>query len=180
MFFSKKLYFFILFILVKTNIILAQGELIDLYTYNPPNLSFSISIKVKKSKIKCEEVTDVIRIKHRVSIENSPKLQYLVDNNKINKYFSWNFEVITCKGERKIIPCSIDLTDNASEGIVDLPDLTFEAKEFKVIGNSVKNERSFEKERIIKDPNIAPVFISGINEVYPEDEIILTAQGVCN
>ena len=136
-----------------------------------------LTIKVKKSKIRCEDVTDFKLIRNKVSIENSPNLKYLVDNRKINNFFSWNFEIITCDGIRKIIPCSIDLRDNSSEGIVDLPELTFNAKEFKVIEKSVKNQINLEKERIPTNPNITPDFISGVDEAYPNEDLVLIARG---
>lgn len=176
MFLNKKAYFFLL-ILFTAHFAYSQGDLINLYTFRQPNSSSTITIKVKKSKIKCEDAGGIRKLKNKVSIENSATVESEIISGKLNKYFSWNLEVITCEGIRKIIPFSIDLGENSSEGIVDLPDLTFEAKEFKIVVNSVKNQRSFEKERIIRDPNIAPTHILAADEVFPYEDLILSAEG---
>lgn len=176
MFLYKKVHFF-LFILFTSHFAYSQSDLINLYTFHPSNSYCSIIIKIKKSKIKCEETGGNRKLKNKVSIENSPTVESDVQSGKINKYLSWNLEVITCEGIRKIIPFSIDLTENSAEGNVDLPDLTFEAKEFKILENSVKNQRSFEKERIVKDPNVAPTHIAGQNVAFPNEDLVLIAEG---
>jgi hypothetical protein len=65
----------------------------------------------------------------------------------------------------------------SNEGMNDLIDYTFEAKDFILIGSSVKNSPNLQKPVKLPDPNVAPSFISGPNEVYAGDLIELTAVG---
>ncbi len=175
--FKLRIIFLLTFIFtINSKGLLAQGDFTDLYTYKP-NSNCSVTIKVKKSKIRCEDATDVRRVNNKISIENSASLEGELNSGRIGRYLSWNFEIIKCNGERWLLPISIDLTNYSNEGLNDLIDYTFEAKDFILIGGSVKNSPSFQKPVKLPDPNIAPSFISGPNEVYAGDLIELTAIG---
>lgn len=175
--FKLRILLFISFIIIiNGNRIFAQGDFTDLYTFKP-NANCSVTLKVKKSKIRCEDATDVRRVNNKISIENSASLEGELNSGRIGRYLSWNFEIIKCNGERWLLPISIDLTNYSNEGLNDLIDYTFEAKDFVLIGSSVKNSPNTQKPIKLPDPNVAPSFISGPNEVYAGDLIELTAMG---
>ena len=179
MFSLQKINFFLLILLfffISTIELFAQGDFFDLYTFRP-NSNCSITIKVKKSKVKCEDATDIKRLNNKIQINNSVSLESEINSGRMNKYLSWKFEVTSCDGKRKIITRSIDLTSYSSEGDNDLADFSFEGKEFKIIETSVKNQFSNDKDQDIVDPNIAPISISGPKEAYAGDDLILTAEG---
>jgi hypothetical protein len=170
------LFTFFLILLFKASPIVAQEDFVELTTFRP-NANCSIIIKVKKSKVTCEEVNDTKRIRNKVRIVNSASLEVELKANRIGKYLSWEFETTNCAGEKFIIPVSIDLTHLAAEGDYDLFDQSFEAVDFKIVENSVKNAENNTKPRPKPIENIAPTSISGPREAYAGDEIELTAVG---
>lgn len=179
--YSKRRFFFyktlelIIFLVISPKLF-SQGNFDNLHTIYP-NSNCSITIKVKKSKVKCEEVSDSKRIKHKVSIENSASLEVELKQGRINNYLSWAFEVWTCEGEHKVIPVTVDLTNFANEGINDLIEQTFEAAEFRLIEGSVKNEQYNELPLISHSPNSPPISISGPSYAYVGNQITLVAEG---
>jgi len=170
------LFTFFLILLFKASPLVAQGDFVELTTFRP-NANCSIIIKVKKSKVTCEEVNDTKRIRNKVSIDNSASLEGELRAGRIGKYLSWEFETTNCAGEKFIIPVSIDLNNSATEGNNDLFDQSFEAVDFKIVENSVKNVENNTKPRPKPIENIAPNSISGPKEAYAGDEIELTAVG---
>jgi hypothetical protein len=154
----------------------AQSDFVELYTFRP-NTNCSITIKVKKSKVKCEDATDTKRLNNKIQINNSVPLESEINSGRMNKYLSWKFEVTSCDGKRKIITRSIDLTNYALDGDNDLADFSFEAKEFKIIETSVKNQPNYDKDIDVVDPNKAPTFINGPREAYAGDDLTLVAEG---
>ncbi|MHA8085399.1 hypothetical protein U8695_07455 [Aquirufa antheringensis] len=179
MLFSRKTARFLIINLIcyfSTITLYGQGDFVSLYTFYP-NSNCSITIKVKKSKIKCEEVNDIKRVRNKVSIENSATLEGELNAGRINKYFSWEFETTNCAGEHFIIPVSIDLTQFSTEGVNDLADQTFEAIDFKIVDNSVKNKINPTKPRPKPNQDVAPSLIEGPKEAYSGDDIELTAKG---
>lgn len=171
-----QLFAVILLLLVKASPVVAQVDFEELYTFRT-NANSSIIIKVKKSKVKCEEATDTKRLNNKIQINNSVSLESEINSGRLDKWLSWKFEVTTCDGKRKLIPICINLSDFSNEGDNDLADFSFEAKDFKIIEKTVKNQFSNAKPEDLPDPNVAPTSLKGPTEAYAGDDLILVAEG---